>query len=1090
MKTQVYIVILTVVGFLALFAMGQMLAAEAPVPPLPDSLPDLSVKETYDWLGKQFSAALRLPDKKVRLERIAKLLDQFCQSHPDTYEAARATTLGGDVEHELGRHQAAITFYSEALQAFGQVRVLSNRVRKEYLGYLYAKSGESHTALGNYQDAVDMYKKAIIGQGTGVPFSTVAVHALIEPLTGLYGREKRWVEYQNILEELLERADEVPRITLSQVVYQYVENADRLRAMGKIDQKEHWRSLALVRKFLPLLLDAERKAVSRHLDAIEAAERKKGGAQEEAKKTSLGREEKRQYNHFLFVRHNKEDNRAVTDTLVMAKVTSEGFELKDFYTKTNLNVGLNPLCVMGGKVYLVKMGDLVSIDIATGKSRQIASPIGPHCFDSGRLYFFARGPDEDRLCVYDFHKGAYREIISIASAGWGPGTIAISPDHKRLAYFEHDYSKKAAFLLLNVVDIEAKSIQQPCPSVQYICASGGLKPNTPPFIWLDAENILFVRWDRNKRANLTTTANVVTGEMKDIVVLPGEPFRLRHHLLPPSKVSAAHLNLYEGPPRSDYGYYARGQYRIDLEGGRLIEDDSIGGEYCLCNVKGAEGLYHRARLIEERKGVRQVAVSPDGKHIIWRSGYSSKSKLCYYDTKSQAVRTVTKGWFGDSFLWFAEENLKPQVEPAEFQAGWALFASEPWPPPRPPDTRKNINDFLTFSLSSDKKRYKLHEPVELTLTITNNSDMDVEMHPPSFEYGSVELGVRYPGVWASISNFHRQKQLEKVVAKPGATVKRVEILEVAHIGEYRIDGEFIGTKKPLDPEVDWYGWFKANAISFTVEPSPDAEELLKSKMKRLLARAREEYLKNPDDVSQTSPLFTMTSTLRIIREIGPDAGLHLISAIKQESDEGFILVLYKPLVGIASPEALAFYQECLKHRDARVRRMACLGLFELHRQGTSLGDEALEVLLASLKSEHLDVRRTVAKLLARIYDVRVKRAFEAAVEDEIVSTASARYLAAYEGLGLAEWLARAAEESTHARYLAAKSIIGELEEDWHMKKGELPSEPWSDVSKSPEMLAQFRQILLVWQEWARENSRASSRFFNKGRHSWAKTGAD
>jgi len=67
MKTQAYIATLAGVGFLALFAMGQMLAAETPVPPMPDSLPEMSVKETYDWLGKQYVAALRLPDKKARL---------------------------------------------------------------------------------------------------------------------------------------------------------------------------------------------------------------------------------------------------------------------------------------------------------------------------------------------------------------------------------------------------------------------------------------------------------------------------------------------------------------------------------------------------------------------------------------------------------------------------------------------------------------------------------------------------------------------------------------------------------------------------------------------------------------------------------------------------------------------------------------------------------------------------------------------------------------------------------------------------------------------------------------------------------------
>ena len=97
---------------------------------------------------------------------------------------------------------------------------------------------------------------------------------------------------------------------------------------------------------------------------------------------------------------------------------------------------------------------------------------------------------------------------------------------------------------------------------------------------------------------------------------------------------------------------------------------------------------------------------------------------------------------------------------------------------------------------------------------------------------------------------------------------------------------------------------------------------------------------------------------------------------------------------------------------------------------------------------------------------------------------AARYLAAAERLDLAAWLAIAADQPTHARYLAARSVIGELEKTWHTNKGSLPEAPWEKAEADEDILSQFRNVVRAWASWAQENSRTSARFFDRDRRDW------
>ena len=103
---------------------------------------------------------------------------------------------------------------------------------------------------------------------------------------------------------------------------------------------------------------------------------------------------------------------------------------------------------------------------------------------------------------------------------------------------------------------------------------------------------------------------------------------------------------------------------------------------------------------------------------------------------------MARGWFPGA--WTQRGNV-PFVEGG--RGTWSLCARAcsrgrlegPWstsvfpapPQPREPDPRPNISDTLTYSLSTDKKTYKLNEPVQMTASLTNKSGKDISFKAPT-----------------------------------------------------------------------------------------------------------------------------------------------------------------------------------------------------------------------------------------------------------------------------------------------------------------------------------------------------------------------
>jgi len=77
----------------------------------------------------------------------------------------------------------------------------------------------------------------------------------------------------------------------------------------------------------------------------------------------------------------------------------------------------------------------------------------------------------------------------------------------------------------------------------------------------------------------------------------------------------------------------------------------------------------------------------------------------------------------------------------------------------------------------------------------------------------------------------------------------------------------------------------------------------------------------------------------------------------------------------------------------------------------------------------------------------------------------------------------ALEAPTYARYIAARSIIKQLQAKWNITKGQLPDigkEDFTDNNKT------FSEVVDEWRKWASENSRFSFYFFDRDRENWLK----
>lgn len=390
-------------------------------------------------------------------------------------------------------------------------------------------------------------------------------------------------------------------------------------------------------------------------------------------------------------------------------------------------------------------------------------------------------------------------------------------------------------------------------------------------------------------------------------------------------------------------------------------------------------------------------------------------------------------------------------------------------------------------LETDKAEYHLHEPIEITVKLTNTSNDDINvLHPVVIDSHSnhvVWLTLNYPGGSRSIDCGAEPYRPEKkeILIKAGESLSATELIEVSKIGDYQLEYRFRGLK-----DNRYLGDLIAVPIAFSVNAIDDAEkekQLFEAKFGRLIEQFRRELELAP---GWNGANDTVGDNLIGIPGMGPAAAPYLIEVLNNEENDNARNLLYRALTAVADEQSLPFFRERLSQGESEP---VCEWFYDLYRKkhdANEVADEPLTALLSDMKYEDAGVRRDTTGQLVRIYDPRVVSCFEMAVEDtdEEVRVKAARYLAATEWLDLTEWFALVTEQPTYARYIAAHSIIKELETKWNITKGLLPDISGKDFADNNEKLKRFSEIVDEWQKWASENSRFSFYFFDNDRKDW------
>jgi len=796
------------------------------------------------------------------------------------------------------------------------------------------------------------------------------------------------------------------------------------------------------------------------------------------------------YDYFLFTLLSRSEE---TRTLVLVELTDEGFQLQNIDTNSYGSYRWDEvLCVTDGILYGVRNGDLLSMDLAASGNGGFAA-IGfdlrsEYTYADGRFYGqVGKGENTKIYRALDFKKKAYRDVTPLKDNlnyfnSWMRQSLAVSPDHKRLAFFVEDPNG----YLVTVLEMDSGEISQANKPIKWVIPGIASSFYLPPVVWLDTEKVLTIRTEQTETdpnnlfggaVHKLTFLDITTGEIEDILSLPGDPhwrwapYLIQDYAEPGPRVCMRHGDL--------------GDYRLDAAAGTLVENDTVNGDYLI--YKGY--LFHGENDLGpvERKHLK---VSLDGKRAIW----ISDGKLLFHDIAAKTIQVVTEKKEAEGvLLWLTKEDLRAVAETESLPEGWIAFKDHSQPEPERKESRPRrtsqiaMNESFTLTLETDKAQYQLHEPIELTVTLTNKSNVDVNVFQPAvFGLGCHTwdgLSLDYPGGSRHVQHGAQpyEPKAQHILLRTDESVSATDMLELAMVGDYQVKCRYEAPK-----DNNYRGYLIAGPIGFSVNAVDDAErekQLFEAKFGRLMERFRRELELAPGWNGANN---TVGDKLIGIPGMGPAAATYLIEVLNNEENDNARNLLYRALTAVADGQSLPFFRERLSQGESEP---VCEWLCDLYckkRDANEVADEPLTVLLSGMKHEDAGVRRDVTGQLVRIYDPRVVSCFEMAVEDsdEKVRVKAARYLAATEWLDLTEWFELATEQPTYARYIATRSIIKELERKWNITKGLLPDIPEENFTDNNEKLKRFSEIVDEWQKWASENPRFSFYFFDNDREDW------
>jgi hypothetical protein len=786
---------------------------------------------------------------------------------------------------------------------------------------------------------------------------------------------------------------------------------------------------------------------------------------------------------------------------------------------------------------------LAEIDLASGERRIVAHGLSVYfrhssgrfyCIQGDRLvvYDFQRGIWRDIMAKpFDW------EIVPPSFGGVGCSTqIVVSPDQRHLAYTEpsvmkllHNpnrttlaWSDKATELpgadtfqselqpglrylenaKLIVVNLETgQQIRMPTPFGSLFRSRSGFGGRGPrsgiatPLLWRDNTTILLgVGTPRRGVAEVDTE----TGEMWDIAGVPDEGYSGNFRLAEDGQV---YLTL------------GSSTYRVDFEEGSLFEAPSIMGDFSIERSQGTRCIMHKDKPIDYSQNTAWMQVSPDGRKVAWttHSQRWGQKAVYIFSAEENLAQKVSDSYVGGGFLWVADRDMVP-VRPPRPPTGWQSIKSEPWTEdprmPRPniiphieveeqpgvveeqpsvveeqssvveeqstEEELPDINDVLEMTLSVVRDTFKLGDKLALTVKIRNKSGKDYafDTHPELASALDVIVSNLSGVVGVDFGTSERPFPINPLELKAYKDVINTQTIEPSTAAEYTISAQLCFATE------DWPGQIEANPVNITVLEPNEFDQQLKERFEHDIAEFHKQFQARREKRKYSG---IDTDVQKWARELGPHMLEYLIAELETESSRTFQKRLSRALRGIVTPQMLVFLKRCLTEEMIADHEYILDCLMSLYNNDETQ-DEALEGLLLGLNHDNVRYRRNAVERMVGIKDdPRIAAALANSVheDDKEVGETSARYLAASEGLNLADWFGLVATAPTYTRYGTARWIISDIKEQWNGTYGNLPELEQDDFSKDNKKLNEFLSIAKAWELWARKNPNYSDTFFTK-----------
>ncbi|MFN7290177.1 MAG: HEAT repeat domain-containing protein [Pirellula sp.] len=452
--------------------------------------------------------------------------------------------------------------------------------------------------------------------------------------------------------------------------------------------------------------------------------------------------------------------------------------------------------------------------------------------------------------------------------------------------------------------------------------------------------------------------------------------------------------------------------------------------------------------------------------------------LQIYDP-SRGVRTVASRIFPYRFrgpknnlssvcLWLSDADL----DRTNVFDQLSDYSAEPVTPHV--DTRLAIYESVELSLKTDKQKYLLHEPIELALTIRNLAATPIQLESRWLKQGTQPFNDLF------LLSRNEKKEIrfnegyagelhdEFVTIAAGQSKEFHLTVESAEIGLHEFQFRF-------EQYSLWQGHLKANA-KFEVTEGGNETELKRKKFDRLVSQSHREFRNNPSGLHNTDRFLPLGSLCLP----------WLVDYLQKCEDGEFRRYIGCELPAIANETTLPFLKELLE-TDLKVDGdMLIESLWSIYLRGDFASrpvPETILLLIEAGKHRNVEVRRKAIATLCHCVNEAVDAFMQQASEDSDVEVASkaARYVAARQQLPLQTWLTEAKFTMTPAGLVAARSIVGELEQLSQEQQGGMPYGTFKEVVSDASKVAEYSATLKAWILYCATHPRTVDEFFEKDR---------